>query len=104
MLTLNAVGGVKLRQSAFTGKPVGRSVSRVAAKPFARGSQLRVTAEKVVGIDLGTTNSAVRVVQRRGLKRLEDAQPPSSMTFVCPSPRSHGTCRWLPWRVASRLL
>jgi len=63
MLTLNAVGGVKLRQSAFTGKPVGRSVSRVAAKPFARGSQLRVTAEKVVGIDLGTTNSAVAAME-----------------------------------------
>jgi len=38
-------------------------VSRVAAKPFARGSQLRVTAEKVVGIDLGTTNSAVAAME-----------------------------------------
>jgi|APGre2960657444_1045066.scaffolds.fasta_scaffold00138_10 hypothetical protein len=80
MSAAQSLGGV--RQSAFVGKPaVLRSVR--AATPRARaGARLVVRAEKVVGIDLGTTNSAVR----RGCGG-QKALPP-----LCRTPLTLATC------------
>ena len=70
-----ASGAVKIGKS-FTGSRQAVGVSGFAGKPLkaravsmgrrvAAHQPLRVVAEKVVGIDLGTTNSAVRTPSRR---------------------------------------
>ena len=62
------------------------SVGRRAAQPVA----LRVVAEKVVGIDLGTTNSAVRARGDRACA-LPDAHVSASRRFFSPpQPRPQG--------------
>ena len=69
-----ASGAVKIGKS-FTGSRQAVGVSGFAGKPLkaravsmgrrvAAHQPLRVVAEKVVGIDLGTTNSAVRTPSR----------------------------------------
>jgi hypothetical protein len=62
------------------------SMGRRAAQPMA----LRVVAEKVVGIDLGTTNSAVRARGDRA-RALPDAHGSASRRFFSPPhPRPQG--------------
>ena len=56
MSTSQALGGVR---SGFQGSRVAAPTKRCGTKSRA-SSRLVVLAEKVVGIDLGTTNSAVR--------------------------------------------
>ena len=70
-----------------------RASGRRAAQPVA----LRVVAEKVVGIDLGTTNSAVRARGDRACA-LPDAHVSASRRFFSPQPitgflRAFGTGR-----------
>jgi hypothetical protein len=68
-----------------------RGVRAAAPRARAAASRLVVRAEKVVGIDLGTTNSAVRAPDaarcsaQGSQRKLTDA-------------RAH---RWRPWRAAS---
>jgi len=63
-----------------------RASGRRAAQPVA----LRVVAEKVVGIDLGTTNSAVRARGDRA-RALPDAHVSASRRFFSPpQPRPQG--------------
>ena len=73
-----ASGAVKIGKS-FTGSRQAVGVSGFAGKPLkaravsmgrrvAAHQPLRVVAEKVVGIDLGTTNSAVRTPSRLPLR------------------------------------
>ena len=63
-----------------------RASGRRAAQPVA----LRVVAEKVVGIDLGTTNSAVRARGDRA-RALPDAHGSASRRFFSPpQPRPQG--------------
>jgi hypothetical protein len=60
MATAHSVGGVRLSaRRGIVGAPLRARAA--APRPRAAAPRLVVRAEKVVGIDLGTTNSAVRV-------------------------------------------
>lgn len=95
-----ASGAVKIGKS-FTGSRQAVGVSGFAGKPLkaravsmgrrvAAHQPLRVVAEKVVGIDLGTTNSAVRARGDRACA-LPDAHVSASRRFFSPpQPRPQG--------------
>ena len=109
-----------VRQSAFQGSRVAMPSRRCGAKKAATSRVVVVRAEKVVGIDLGTTNSAVRmpVCMPRGrchpllgppgggahawktVSLVAAAVEPLILTL----PPPHCPPRWLSWRAASQPL
>jgi len=50
-------------KGAFVGKTTGLKAAPKAARPVRAAAGMNIRAEKVVGIDLGTTNSAVAVME-----------------------------------------